>query len=768
MRTTLKTALMLIALSTATPACVGDGRAEFPVTESPLKLSRVVLYRNGVGYFERRGEVEGDLLRLRVRKDQVNDLLKSLTIVDRLSGQAVSVSMPLDPDTWARAALATLGPGRGSLAEVLDLLRGAEVELDTLLGKLEGRVVLVETISDEPDPTTSGRGKAAPEALGNDYRVTLMAGAQLKVVRLSKVRGVMLKDGDLAMQFHRRLDATAGEGMFQQVEVAIRLSNKDKHDLLVSYVVEAPMWKPTYRVVLPKEGKGEALLQGWAVVDNTSGEQWNDVQLSLTAGAPIAFRYDLHTPRRVFREDLSERVHRRRARVAMGETTFEPATEEDEEEGDSAGYEDDDLDARDGTVALGKASGSGRFSRGRKEAPAAAPPPPPADDAPYRYKADKKMKGKAVGGMLGGDYFDQGEAEKQQRLTIDGLRRSTQAQTRASQASGLTRYDIGNPVTVPDGSATMVAIINQAVQGEEAFLFDPNGGGGAGYEANPFRVVRFRNTSPFVLETGPISIYSGGSFVGEGISQQVGAGTSATIPFAVEPGIMITRESPSTPQELKLVKIVRGTIYAERFHQVKSIWKIKAQTIDEGFKVLIRQPKYAQSYKLKDRPEGTEDLPGAYLIPVVVAKGSKQGGIEVIEQSPSQTTIGLWDSGVLPMLELAMIAQNFSPQDRQQLKPLIDLRREIGKLDTKLSGLRRRESTLNRRISQHRRNLGRLKDMRGAEAEQMRRERARKLEEFTKEGDEIAREILKLEEKREQKVIILEDKIATLTINPKS
>ena len=313
----------------------------------------------------------------------------------------------------------------------------------------------------------------------------------------------------------------------------------------------------------------------------------------------------------------------------------------------------------------------------------------------------------------------------------------------------------------------MVAIVNQPVEGEEAFLYDPRGGGGTGYESNPFRVVRFRNTSPFVLETGPISIYSGGSFVGEGISQQVGSGTSATVPFAVEPGIMVTRETPDTPKELKLVKIVRGTIYAERFHQVKSIWKVKAQTMTDGFKLYIRQPKYSQSYKLKDRPDGTEDLPDAYLLPVTVPKGSKEGGIEVIEQSPSEVTIGLWESGIIEMLERALVAQNFSPQDRQKLQPLIELRREIGKIDSQIQSLRRREDTLNRRISQHRRNLARLEDMKGAEAAKMRQERARQLEEFTKEGDALAREILKHEETREQKVILLEDKLATLSITPK-
>ena len=111
-------------LALALLAACHPSRSKYPSATSPLQLDRIVLYRNGVGYFERAGEISGDLLTLKVRKDQVNDVLKSLTIVERKSGRAVSVSMPLDPQTWANAALATLRPGGGSLAEVLDTLRG--------------------------------------------------------------------------------------------------------------------------------------------------------------------------------------------------------------------------------------------------------------------------------------------------------------------------------------------------------------------------------------------------------------------------------------------------------------------------------------------------------------------------------------------------------------------------------------------------------------------------------------------------------------------
>ena len=195
-------------------------------TVDDLELDTVVLYRNGIGYFERHGKVSEDSLRLKVRKDQVNDLLKSLTVVDR-NGQAVSVSMPLDPTSWANAAMATLAPGNGSLAQVLDSIRGTEITVHTHGGRiLRGRVVMVEHTINEPDPTMrGGESIAAPSTSDTrDWKLTVLSRGQLEVVRLSKVKGVTLHDGDLAMQLHRSLDASAGEGMFEQVEIEVRLA----------------------------------------------------------------------------------------------------------------------------------------------------------------------------------------------------------------------------------------------------------------------------------------------------------------------------------------------------------------------------------------------------------------------------------------------------------------------------------------------------------------------------------------------------------------
>jgi len=740
---------LIVVLAVLLSSC-SSGRVRYPSADTSLQLSRVVLYRNGVGYFERQGRVDGDMLRLKVRKDHVNDLLKSLTVVEREGGKAVSVSMPLDPQTWANAALATLAPGRGSLAQVLDALRGTRVRLATDATSVSGRIMMVERIDVPAAPAKRGTPAKPPS---EDHKVTVLDDDEMKVVLLSKVETITLQDEDLAMQFHRSLDATAGEGMFQQVDVSIRLAGTSSHDLLVSYVSPAPMWKPTYRVVLPDEGKGKALLQGWAVVDNVSGEDWRSVRLALTSGAPIAFRYDLHTPRDVERTDLTESGVRKRARVAVGETTYEPDTERepmpvsavrDAEAREESWDEDNKEGESSGVGGLGL-QGAGKGGGG-----AATGAPPPAK--PKRSAA--RLRDRTTGTE---------QPPPPPAVDFASLQRSTQASARATAVSGLTRFDLTDDVTVPDGSSTMVAIVNQAVEAEETFMFKP-GGAGKGYEANPYRVVRFRNATPFVLEPGPIAIYAGGSFVGEGLSETVGTGTSATIPFAVEPGIMVTSSKKRTGDQMRLLSIVRGVLKVESFARTTTTWEVRSQTKKEGFTVLVRHPKAGWSYDLLERPQGTEDLHGAYLIPVTVPKGKREADLKVVEQTPSKMELSVWDSRSEELLETFLVSGDLTPAARAKLEPIVKRRQEIGRIDTEIDGLRRQRKELDQRASETRRSLQAIKKDPAAGA--LRRKLNKRLDEFTSEADRAGRRIVELQSERLEKKIDLEDLLQDFELHP--
>jgi hypothetical protein len=729
-----------LALVLLTSTACGGSRKPYATTGGALELSKVVLYRNGVGYFERGGKVSGDVLTIRVRKDQVNDLLKSLTVVERKGGRAVSISMPLDPRSWANAAIATLGPGNGSLAEILDKLRGTEVTLRTGHGGISGRVLIVEAIPIERPPQPTHQGGAAVE---QDYKVTLIQGDDLKVVRLSKVTGITIHNDDISMQFQRSLDATSGEGMFQQVDVTIRLAGGSSHELVVSYVVGAPMWKPTYRVVLPESGKGQALLQGWAVVDNTTGEDWRNVKLALTSGAPIAFRYDLHTPRDVARTDLSAVGSMRRAQAAVGETGYpQPAPAPAAPPPPPGSPADAVMDRA-----------APRPSGGSANRPAATRRPSPAKKA----DAYKEEVAAADAGSAGwGDEISAVDATE--------LARSIQANTQASTISGLSRYDVGERLTVPDGTSTMVAIINQQVEGEEAFLFRP-GGGGPGYESNPYRVIRFKNSTPFALESGPISIYSGGSFVGEGISEPVSAGVAVTIPFAVEASFLVTSRQQQSRDELRLVKIVRGVMEIENFSRRTTTWEIKSQQPRPGeTTIYVRHGKLGGSYELAPRPPGTEDLADAYMIPIKLPAKATEASLEVVEQTPARSTLSIWDTRTLPLLEGILAQGTLDASIRQKLAPIVKLRQEVGRIDTEIEGKTRTRAELDQRAQETRANLEAIK--RDPAAGDLRKRLSDRLDQFAKDGDKLGRDLVELQTRRTEKKVALEDLMQNLDLTP--
>lgn len=732
----------VLALALASAAACGGSRKPYATTGGALELSKVVLYRNGVGYFERDGKVEGDALTIRVRKDQVNDLLKSLTVVERAGGRAVSISMPLDPRSWANGAISTLGPGSGSLFEVLDKLRGTEVTLRTRDGSsLSGRILIVEAIQNDGSPRSDDDEDEAHE---QDYKVTLIRDSRLSVVRLSRVVGIQLHNGDIALQFQRSLDATAGEGMFQQVDVTIRLAGRKVSDLVVSYVVSAPMWKPTYRVVLPENGKGQALLQGWAVVDNTTGEDWRDVKLALTSGAPIAFRYDLHTPRDVARTDLSAIGTHRRATVSVGESGYaQPAA--------AVGA------APPSPVALEDRRAEGGASLKEKSKKRAAPS---SKSAPSRSARSYDEAPEEEAAM---DYDREDDGPSP--VDAETLARSMSARTRAASISGLSRYDLGERLTVPDGTSTMVAIINEKVEGEETFLFRP-GGAGQGYEANPYRVIRFKNSTPFALESGPISIYSGGSFVGEGISEPVSAGVAVTIPFAVETSLLVSSHLQYGGDELRLVKIVRGVMEIENFARRATTWEVTAQQPKAtALTLYVRHPKAGGSFQLAPRPAGTEDLPDAYLIPVTLAANATLGKLEVIEQTPSRSTLSIWDHRSLALLEGILAQGTLDRTIRSKLEPIVKLRQEVGRIDTEIEGKTRTRRELDQRAQETRANLEAIKKDPAAGA--LRKRLSERLDQFAKDGDKLGRDLVELQTRRTERKITLEDAMQNLDLVPK-
>jgi hypothetical protein len=307
----------------------------------------------------------------------------------------------------------------------------------------------------------------------------------------------------------------------------------------------------------------------------------------------------------------------------------------------------------------------------------------------------------------------------------------------------------------------MVAIVNADVEGEETFLFRP-GGAGAGYEANPYRVVRFRNTTPFVLEPGPIGIYAGGSFVGEGLSETVGSGTSATIPFAVETGVDVTSSTKDDQEEMRLVKMSRGVLEIEQFARRSTTYSARARTPAGagGSTILVRHPKAGWNYALVDKPAGTEELADGYLVRLVLPRGAREGAITVVEQTPSRSTLSIWNRPALDLLEKLLLHADLTAPLKAKLKPVVERRRELARIEEQIAGLTERRDKLDQRAGELRENIRAIAKNRQADAQ--RSKWTRQLDDFATEGNKIGAQLAELEARRLDTRVELEDAVQDL------
>ncbi len=474
------------------------------VTSDQLPLRRVVVYRNGVAYFERAGQVEADRVTFKMRGRMVGDFLATLAIVERGGSTVRAASFPLEVDR------------QDDVPEVDPSLRSM--------------------LKPWPEPPP----RRDPDALR---------------------------------------------------EVVLTLDGK-RHDLAVGYVSETPVWRPSYRLVIRPGGAAD--LQAWGIVQNLSGEDWNDVSLALVAGAPLAFESTLGDPvipQRPVVSDTGEVIAAVPEGVTSLDATVEAAPEEERDlDGDMPMAEPAADEAKDGSRR------SRRGPVGGAPAPAAPPPPP----------------------------MPKGRPDNQEQARRESVSQPRNLSSLAGVAvdAGTTRYEVPVRISVPNDSATMVLLVSRQVPGEAVFLYAPDGGVPASF-AHPFRVVRFRNATKGLLERGPIAVFERGSFLGQGVVESLPPGATATVPFAVERGLAVQHERKFSEQGARLVRIESGELTIERDTVTETTYTLK-NGLPEPAKLLVKHPR-THGARLHAPPKGTEDNVGTghALIPGDVRGGGK-------------------------------------------------------------------------------------------------------------------------------------------------
>jgi hypothetical protein len=454
-----------------------------------VKLTKVILYKHGVGHFERQGHVEGDAtLSLTFKQAEVSDVLKSLTVLDLDGGHIAAVSYDSSrPPEQLLAEVDLHIPNADSLVGLLPQLMGARVAVEPPgAARLEGVLLGVDHVD---RPTPSGVGKVVLVSLLTD-------GGDLRSFELQTLGRLEILDPALRRDLDFYLRTVLSTKKKDARTFTLFAEGQGSRSVRVSYTVEAPVWKATYRIILGEEGRLPTV-QGWAVVDNTQDEDWEDVELVLVAGLPVSFRHNLYTPRFI-----------KRPEVEVKETTgvLPPQVEEGM-----------------ALAELGEEESSPRTMGGMAAAPAGA----------ARAKMRKSV---ALSGGYGGGAPSQVS--------------SMPAQVRERQVGDLFEYRIEHPVTIRRNQSALVPIVLRPFEGRTVLLYNK-----AARAENPLRCVEFKNTTGLTLEGGPVTVLEAGSYVGEAMLDTLKPGDERLVPYAVELSVRVLDNVDSHQQPVHRVVI---------------------------------------------------------------------------------------------------------------------------------------------------------------------------------------------------------------------
>jgi hypothetical protein len=712
----LKETLAFVALLPLS-ACFGKG-ADYPGTAADeLPVTRAVLYQNGIGYFERRGKVSGDHFTISVRRDQVADFLKSLTVVDlSTGGRAVAVALPVE--NGQEKSMENLPPQvreQGGILAMATAFRGASASLVTTTGtSVTGRIAGVEQLQ---TPTPQGSDQEPV----NEWHVTLLLdGNTLQSFPVSQIQTLKILDPALSEGLDKALDVDLNQAAWTPVELTIELSGPSPHDIALSYVVEMPTWRPAYRVVVGDDN--QALLQGWAVVDNVSGEDWNNVQMSLTAGTPLAFQYDLYTPHYVVRPDLSppeEEASNIPQPGAMGGEAEAENEAPEEPEGD------------EGLGLDGEGEGAGGYA---PMATATAAPAPPA-----------------MHSATAGKDFEQ----QSQYHPIDqaDLQKNFQALVSGAGVGSLFRYDLDQPVTVPDRQSALVSIVSKQVPGQDVLVFGVNDDGGS--SQNPYRAVLLKNNTGLVLEHGPVAIYRDDTFLGEALADRIEQDAHVFVPYALDSRVNVFLDESTGEEGIQLVSIANGEMTISSKETDKFTYDVTNGTGDTQTLYVQRAKrtgwtltKVAPSDAKEAAPpqpgkDGVIDQADAYFVPIALPK-SGDLKIDVVEETPATREIAMTSTDALAEIQTYLTNPDADPKVAAQLKKVVDTQNQIATDERQMSSLNDQKETLSSRESQERSNLNMLGN--SAANADLRKQLMDRLAQMDTQLDDITRQYVTLSE----------------------
>jgi hypothetical protein len=520
-----------------------------------LPVRRVVLYKNGVGYFEHLGHVRGSQdVHVDFTSAQLNDVLKSLTVLDLSGGKISGVDYNSEAPLARRLSTLRLTLGENpTIADFLSALRGARLQVRNGGNALAGKLLSVEQ-----------KSRTKNEEVTERTEISLVSdNGEVHSVDVTPATIVKIDEKDLQLEVGRYLSLIASSRDQDLRRMTISTSGTGERNLYVSYISEVPIWKTTYRIVLPSKQDKKPLLQGWAIVDNTIGEDWNDVEVSLVAGAPHSFI-----------QDLSQPYYGRRPVVPLPESVqLTPQTHAATLELASPKVMPRMAGGVPGGVAGGVMGGviSGGFGTGNGGGVGGgsflkAPSPPPPDMEEEVEAAREESEPVAEGNALG-DLFE---------------------------------YKLKERVTIRKNQSALVPILQTDIAAEKVSLWSESLG-----VARPLRALWVKNETPLTLDGGSFSVLDSNTFAGEGLVEAIKPGEKRLVSYATDLGLLVDSNLESSHERVTRARIYRGALWTTNEDREKKTYIVRNE--DTTPRALIIEHPARNGWKLRDEDAKPEE-----------------------------------------------------------------------------------------------------------------------------------------------------------------
>ncbi len=620
-------------------------------SSSRLPVKRIVLYKNGVGYFEHTARVHNTQdLSIDFTTAQLNDVLKSLTAVDLGAGKVSSVRYnsiaPLDE----RLKSLRLPFGEEvTQSEYLSALRGARIEVRSGSTNVSGRLLSVEKIrrraKDDFEDITSF---SVVTDSGDMRNFDLLPGTSVRIA-----------ERELTEEVGRYLSLIGSSRARDVRRMSFTASGTGDRDVFVSYISEVPVWKSTYRILLPEKPKEKPLLQGWAIVDNTIGEDWKDVQLSLVAGAPQSFI-----------QQISQPFYTRRPVIALPDSVMltpqshEATLQQYDRLEQYAKLEPLAAAVSHATTSLygfvkdptGAVVPGARVTIRNEETGASQVA---TTDSRGRYQFNDIQAGNSALFVTGAGfqrfnlaniYLGIGRnneidatlnvAQASETVEVQGTapvvntesamvstieKQGTEAEGKS--AGDFFEYKINQKITIGKNQSALVPILQAHIDAEKVTLWNPG--------SAPLRALWIKNTSGQVLDSGSFNVLEADSFAGEGVMETIHPDERRLLSYAGDSAVHIKYTSESSDTPFSHIRIAKGVMVLTKEERRSNKFTIRnADT--EPRQVIVEYPAEAEWQLAPGSPKPEESTESFHRFRVPV-EGGKSAELTVDSFHPDET-----------------------------------------------------------------------------------------------------------------------------------